>query len=241
MKKMLSLIIVFVLLVSMAMSTFAAPTPFVTDPLTKEEQTTFTENSPVKKIEELDWTKPIESFDVNEDEMILVLFKRSSEYAICVYNSIFEFQYGFSFHSYGTVACEWSGNDIMVYFVRSDIYAKLDSNGQWTEFYRVPLSSENNRLINDLLDKETEISVNNTTYKAQNDMGILNIFQTFDGHYSQLTKIDKNNNETILYDINSLQTARTLLELIFTIGFAFAVLVVVFKPIIQERKKNKKN
>ena len=238
MRNILSLIIVFVLTIGLSISTFATPTPFITDPLTDEEQAKIIENVPVKKIENLDWTNPIQSFDVNEDEMILLLFNRSDEYAVCVYNSDFEFQYGFSFNAYGTVACEWSGNDIMVFFVRSDIYAKLDINGQWAEFYRVPLTAENNRLINSLFDKE-EVSVKNIRYKIQNDMGILNLLQV-DNNHSQLIKIDKNNNETILYDINRLQTTRTLLELFFTIGFAFTVLVVVFKPIIQERKKNRK-
>lgn len=238
MKNVLSLIIAFTVIISMSITTFAAPTPFIVDPLTEEEQATIIKNVPVKKIENLDWTNPIQSFDVNEDEMILLLFNRSDEYAVCVYNSDFEFQYGFSFNASGTIACEWSGNDIMVFFVRSDIYAKLDINGQWAEFYRVPLTAENNRLINSLFDKE-EVSVKNIRYKIQNDMGILNLLQV-DNNHSQLIKIDENNSETILYDINRLQTTRTLLELIFTTGFAFAVLVVVFKPIIQERKKNRK-
>ena len=240
MKKMLSLIIVFVLLVSMTMSTFAAPTPFVTDPLTKEEQATFTENSPVKKIEEFNWTTPRRCFDVNEDKMILLLFSRSSEYTVCVYNSDFEFQYGFSFDAYGTVACEWSGNDIMVFFVRSDIYAKLDSNGQWTEFYRVLYSPENRKLRDYLLYKKTEISVENTTYKIQNDMGMLNLIQVEHSH-SQLIKIDENNNETILYDVNNEQIIRTIVVLIFIIGVASTAFFVLIKPIIQDTKKNKKN
>ena len=127
MNKILSLIVAFVLIVGMNISTFASPTPFVTNPLTNEEQASFIESVPVKKIDSMDWTNPIHFFDVNEDEMILVLFSRSSEYAVCVYNSDFEFQYGYSFDGGGgSVVCEWSGNDIMVYFVRSYIYAKLD-------------------------------------------------------------------------------------------------------------------
>lgn len=238
MRNILSLIIVFVLTIGLSISTFATPTPFITDPLTDEEQAKIIENVPVKKIENLDWTNPIQSFDVNEDEMILLLFNRSDEYAVCVYNSDFEFQYGFSFNAYGTVACEWSGNDIMVFFVRSDIYAKLDINGQWAEFYRVPLTAENNRLINSLFDKE-EVSVKNIRYKIQNDMGILNLLQV-DNNHSQLIKIDKNNNETILYDINDLQTIRTILVLVFTIGFVSTALIVLLKPIIQEKKIKKK-
>lgn len=238
MKNVLSLIIVFVLTIGLSISTFATPTPFITDPLTDEEQAKIIENVPVKKIEKLDWTNPIQSFDVNEDEMILLLFNRSDEYAVCVYNSDFEFQYGFSFNAEGTVVCEWSGNDIMVFFVRGDIYARLNTNGQWVDLYRVSQSTENNSLMYSLFDKE-EVTVNNVKYKIQNDMGILNWFQVNHNH-SQLIKIDENSNETILYDINSLQTTRTILVLVFTIGFVSTALIVLLKPIIQEKKIKKK-
>ena len=238
MRNILSLIIVFVLTIGLSISTFAAPTPFIVDPLTEEEQATIIKNVPVKKIEKIDWNNPIQSFDVNEDEMILLLFNRSNEYAVCIYNSDFEFQYGFSFNAEGTVVCEWSGNDIMVFFVRGDIYARLNTNGQWVDLYRVSQSTENNSLMYSLFDKE-EVTVNNVKYKIQNDMGILNWFQVNHNH-SQLIKIDENSNETILYDINSLQTTRTILVLVFTIGFVSTALIVLLKPIIQEKKIKKK-
>lgn len=238
MKNVLSLIIAFTVIISMSITTFAAPTPFIVDPLTEEEQATIIKNVPVKKIEKIDWNNPIQSFDVNEDEMILLLFNRSNEYAVCIYNSDFEFQYGFSFNAEGTVVCEWSGNDIMVFFVRGDIYARLNTNGQWVDLYRVSQSTENNSLMYSLFDKE-EVTVNNVKYKIQNDMGILNWFQVNHNH-SQLIKIDENSNETILYDINSLQTTRTILVLVFTIGFVSTALIVLLKPIIQEKKIKKK-
>ena len=239
MKKISSLIIAVILIISANISVSALPTPFVTDPFTDEKMTTFIENVPVEKIEGIDWTKPIKSFDVNEDEMILLLFNRSDEYAVCVYNSDFEFQYGFSFNSYGTVACEWSGNDIMVFFVRGDIYAKLDANGNWVEINDIPYSPENNKLSSYLLYNKSEVVVKNTTYRIQNDMGVLNLVQSANS-YSQLIKIDENNNETILYDINHLQTTRTILVLIFIIGLVSTFLVTLLKSITQETIKNKK-
>ncbi len=238
MKKISSLIIAFILIVGMNISTFASPTPFVTNPLTDEEQASFIENTPIKKIDSIDWTNPIHFFDVNEDEMILLLFNRSSEYAVCVYNSDFEFQYGFSFEDSGTVACEWSGDDIMVYFVRGDIYAKLDKNGQWTEINEVPYSPENSHLEDEELCGKRAITVNNTTYKIQNDMGILNYVQSND-RYSQLIKIDENNNGTILYDVNSEQAIRTIIVLTLIIGLVLTVFYKIFKPIIDDAKKKK--
>lgn len=238
MKKILSLIIAFVLIVGMGIFALASPTPFVTTPLTNEEQATFIKNVPVKKIDSMNWTNPIHFFDVNEDEMILLLFGGSSEYVVCVCNSDFEFQYGYSFDGSGSVACEWSGNDIMVYFVRSDVYAKLDKNGQWTELNRVPYSSENDKLKNNNLYGKREITVNNTTYKIQNDMGILNYVQ-IEHRFSQLIKIDENNNETILYDVSNEQTIRTIMVLIFIIGFVSTAFYNIFKPIIDDAKKKK--
>lgn len=238
MHKILSLIIAFVLIFGMNISAFASPTPFVTNPLIDEEQATFIENSPVKKIDSMDWTNPIHFFDVNEDEMILVLFSRSSEYAVCVYNSDFEFQYGYSFDGGGSVACEWSGNDIMVYFVRSDIYAKLDKNGQWTEINEVPYSYENDKLKNSNLYGKREIIVNDTTYKIQNDMGILNYVQV-QHSFSKLVKIDKNDNATILYDVSTEQAIRTIMFLTFFIGFVSTVFYKILKPIIDDGKKKK--
>ncbi len=238
MNKILSLIIAFVLIFGMNISAFASPTPFVTNPLTDEEQTSFIENMPIKKIDNIDWTNPIHFFDVNEDEMILVLFSRADDYAVCVYNSDFEFQYGFLFDAYGTVACEWSGNDIMVYFVRGDIYAKLDQNGQWTEINEVPYSYENDKLKNSNLYGKREIIVNDTTYKIQNDMGILNYVQSAD-RYSQLIKIDKNDNATILYDVSTEQAIRTIMFLTFFIGFVSTVFYKILKPIIDDAKKKK--
>lgn len=239
MNKILSLIIAFVLIVGMNISTFASPTPFVTNPLTDEEQASFIENMPIKKIDSMDWTNPIQSFDVNEEEMILLLFNRSSEYAVCIYNSDFEFQYGFSFDANGTVACEWSGNDIMVYFVRGSIYAKLDKNGQWIEINEIPYSYENDKLINSNLYGKKEITVNDTTYKIQNDMGILNYVQV-QYNFSKLIKIDAYNNETVLYDISTEQAIRTIMVLTFFIGFVSTVLVGILKPVFNDAKKNKK-
>ena len=234
MKKVLSLIIAILLTASMSIFAFAKPTPFITVPLTDEEQATFVENVPVKKIDSIDWRNSICSFDVNEQEMILLLFCRSSQYTICVYNSDFDFQYGFSFDSYGSVACEWSDNDIMVYFVRSEIYAKLEQNGQWSEVNQLQNSFENNSLTTDLLYNRTEVTVESTTYKIQNDMGILNFFQS---DFSQLVKIDEKQNETILYDINTAQTIKTIVILLLVTGFVF---ISLYKTLTLLLKRNQK-
>lgn len=240
MKKILSLIITFVLIagmfIVMSICSFAAPTPFITDPLSTEEQATFIKNVPVEKIDHMEGTTPIQCFDVNENKMILVLFKRSSAYAVCVYNSNFEFQYGFTFEAEGTVACEWSGNNIMIYFVRGDVYAELDENGQWQELNRVQNSFENNSLRNDLLYHKKSVTIDDTTYKIQNDLGVLNYVQLAH-NFSQLVKTDVNGNEIILYDVNSEQLIRTILVLTFIIAFVSIVLFTLLKPIFKEMKK----
>ena len=238
MKKRFSIVItlIVILLFSMSVSSLAAPTTLTTDPFSAQEKATFAEDTDLKKVKKVTRTKPFDCFDVNEKGEIAVLFTGSPEYAICVYNSDFKLKYAFTFKAEGVVACEWSGDDIMVYFSSDDVYAKINKKGKWTMLSHVQDSVNNVKATSELVYKNSSITIGDTTYKAQNDLGLLNSFQPTRS-YSQLVKLDENGNEAILFDVGSTQVLRTNLTVLFVILLALGALYNLLKELSKKAKK----
>lgn len=236
MKKFLSVIMILITLISsMVIISSAATTQFTTDPFSAQEKAAFIEDTDLKKMKKATKTKSFECFDVNEKGEIAVLFTGSPEYTICVYNSDFKLKYAFTFKVEGVVACKWSGEDIMVYLANDEVYAKINKKGKWTTLSHIQDSVENSELADSLIHQNRSITVGNTTYTAQNDLGVLNSLQP-ERSFSQLVKLDANGNKSILFDVSNMQTFRTNLTVLFVVFFISGALYNLLKA-LQKRKK----
>ena len=132
-----------------------------------------------------DYDGRIDNYDVNEKGNIVVAYKTISVYKkICVYNSVGEFQYGYSLIDFGTIGVEWDGENVIVYSVRSDYLILLDRNAQILDKKKVLNTIENNTYSQKIL-SETKRTVGSERYQLSS---------------SKIIKIDSDGNQTVIVD-----------------------------------------
>lgn len=129
---------------------------------------------------------PIISFDVSDEEMIILGFK-NNQVIIIDKNKIIQTYLEFS--NNGLFYVQWKKNNILLYLVRGGIIVELTSNGQLINMIKTDDNNINNNFLWNEISKKTNIDIDNSTYIVKNDMGILNIFTS---SYSQLVKINSN-------------------------------------------------
>ena len=137
------------------------------------------------------------------------------EKVLRVYSSDGEFQYGYTFNCTQSFGVEWDGQDINIYFVRSDVLLTVNKEGEIIDIVKVQNTTENNTYSNYML-CSTERTSGDTKYTIRNDMGFLNAFSS---SYSQLIVTKSTGEEIILYDVNSDQLTKTLTVFILAVIF----------------------
>ena len=78
-------------------------------------------------------TDIISCFDVSESGLVAVGSATYGNQYIYVYDATGKFQYGQAFNNPGSYGLQWDGSDLIIYFVRSDIAALVDSEGNIKE------------------------------------------------------------------------------------------------------------
>lgn len=130
----------------------------------------------------------IHYFDVNEKGWIAVGHLGSR---VCIYDENGVFQYGYNFGTQGDYGIAFEGDNLAIYFVRSDIIAVLDPEGNCIRAESKALSG--NRLKNQF--QKTAKQVGNTQYFLERDVGF------FEGFYPRVVSVDETGNRKILYDV----------------------------------------
>ena len=165
----------------------------------------------------------IQCFDVNDSKMIAIGHRTSNKKYICIYSNNGEFKYGFSFNCSGSFYVEWDKMNINIYFIRSDIIISVNSDGEVLDVLKVDRTIENTSYRNHFLDS-TERTIGTTQYLIRNDMGVLNLLAS---SYSQLITRNSTGEESVLYDVNPEQYAKTLI-LCFISIISFLSIIVFF-------------
>lgn len=213
----------------------AMNTGFTISQLTEEEKSNIIPNidiSPIESPIEIESAKrPIECFDVNESEMIAIGQSKGEQKAVCIYSQDGSFLYGYTFDDSSAFGIEWDGNNINIYFVRSDLIVTVDRDGNILEIARVEDTFENNSYRNFLL-HSAERNTDHARYYIRNDMGMLNLFAF---SHSQLVMEGPDGEETIIYDVNTEQLVRTLIVSIVVVASFTAAIVI---PVKQASKLN---
>lgn len=199
---------------------------FSTEDLSEKDSRTFISNIDFAMLKEKPAERAIQCFDVSENGRIALGQDGTDGEVLCVYSSDGEFQYGYTFNCGQSFGVEWTGENINIFFVRSDVLMTVNREGEILDIAQVQNTIENNTYYNHYI-SATERRAGNTRYTIRNDMGILNVFAT---SYSQLIMTKSTGEEIILYDVNSVQFAKSLTICVLAIIlFLSAVAVIVWQ------------
>lgn len=218
------LLIISVLLCAFDLNVSAMNTGFTTCNMEPDMQQTFLFNNDLTLITTEPEKQSIVCFDVNDDGLILIGSGNFESKIVSVYTSDGIFKYGYKFTDSGNFGVEWDGDNVIIYFVRSDVAALVDSTGDILELKTIENTIENNSYWNHSVYSE-ERTANGNEYVMKNHMGLLNAFST---SYSQITRTDIDGNTTIVYDVSQQYLTGTIIVVaFFTTAFAVGTAVVV--------------
>ena len=215
MKNVFMTLMVLLLISCNCLTTYAINSGFDLEPVSNERKLQIQNNIDISVFEQEVSGNTIECFDVNDDGMIALGTNKSSQKFISIYNSQGVFQYGYQFDCSGSFGIEWDSNNIIIYFVRSDIACSVNPVGEIQEILEIKNTSDNNSYWNNKVFSATR-TLGNVEYKIQNDFGILNIFST---SYSQLVIQDFNGQTKTIYDVNSQQLYKLIFEIVCILLF----------------------
>ena len=211
-----------ILLVNNGMMIFAMNTGFIIEELTEQEKNTVISNLDISVLKNEPEKKAIECFDVNQNDEIAIVYSVFDKKTICVYNET-TFLYGFTFNSSGSIGVEWDGSNLNIYFVRSDVIISINSKGEILNVAKAKNTVENNSYVNSFIYSRKRI-VGDKEYIIKNNSSVLSIFSS---SYSQLIVVNTDGNETILYDVSSLQAIKILTVCSIIIIFFLLMLIII--------------
>jgi hypothetical protein len=179
----------------LSVTAFAADGGFETEEISGAEKEQLYETCDIAILPLEPTKRRIEQFDVYEDGSFAVVSRKWTTIYVSVYNENAEYQYGFSFTSYGSVAVELQSESILVYRVRSHTIVEVNSDGEIVDIVNVLDTHENNLYSNDLLHRDT-VQTGDKTYRSEGKS--LNLFSG----YARLVIEDDDGNEKVLYEVD---------------------------------------
>ncbi|OJU14235.1 MAG: hypothetical protein BGN88_12375 [Clostridiales bacterium 43-6] len=213
--------------------TSAMNTGFDTESVNSEDQKLFLSNIKVNILNSNTEIKPINCFDVSDEGKIALGINSPSRKSIYVYDSQGKFEYGYSFDYGGSFGVEWDHDNLLIYFVRSDIAVLLDRNATCLEMKMISNNTENNSYWNhDVFAKKR--SVGKDIYEIKNNESFTNFFAS---SYSQLIKTDRNGQKTTLYNANSNEYS---IWVVFLGAIIFVIITVVVVIMLFRKQGSKK-
>ena len=124
--------IISLIVLSLNICSFAMNTGFSTSEPDKKQQD-FLSGNAISLTYEEPKKHIISCFDVSESGLVAVGSATYGNQYIYVYDATGKFQYGYAFNNPGSYGLQWDGSDLIIYFVRSDIAALVDSAGNIKE------------------------------------------------------------------------------------------------------------
>lgn len=209
-------------------------TGFKTTELSQEDKKEFLSNIGFSFISKEPQKSKIECFDVSNNGLVAVGFSRLDNIYISVYNESGSFCYGYVLEAHQSFGIEWDGNCLIIYFVRSDVAALLDSKGNILDIKRIEDTAENNFYWNNHV-FSSQKNIGEYQYTLDKNMGILNLFMPT---YARLIKTDSNGQKTIVYDAGKTQNVKSIIIFTLTVLFvAFAIFKVARLFNAKDRKR----
>lgn len=211
----------------------AMNTGFSTQSLSSEERKAFDTNVDISFLEIEPNKKTIECFDVNEKGVVAIGSSVSKRKTIAIYDSKGVFQYGYEFDCNGAFGIEWDNDNIIIYFVRSDVACSVNPVGTIEELLKIENTQENNSYWNHSV-FSTSRTAGDNKYTIKNDMGLFNVFAS---SYSQLEIVDLNGEINVFYDVNSYQLSKIIAIFIGVTIFCCMVVCVLIRQFRNTRNR----
>lgn len=230
----LSFAFMLVFLTNVIVKAGAINTEFSTQELPAETKDRFVSNVSIELLTEEPEKRNVMSFDINDQKMLAIGQGGHRGKEVCVYDSHGKYLYGYTFNCHQDFGIEWDGENINIYFVRSDIIMSVDSNGNVHDVKEVQNTSDNNKHHNKLL-HSTSHTVGDTTYQIRNNLGIFSWLSLF---YSQVVAIDADGEERIIYDAGSTQTLVTVILFVVISLLVFGITALVALNYHKEKSNN---
>lgn len=225
--------IIPLIIYSEGLNIFAMKTDFSTSEMNLENQHTFLSNINLSLIADEPQKRTILCFDVNSNGMIAIGSAASENKYISVYDSTGEFQYGYTFNCNQSFGVQWDNTNLIICFVKNDVAASFDSNGNNTELRIIENTDSNNSYWNNSVFSR-EKTIDSNSYTIKNNMGALNIFAS---SYSQLIKTDAQGNETVLYDVSTIQLTQTVFIIIAAVVFVLIAITAIIWHFLRAKRK----
>ncbi len=220
----LTTLFLLIWLINSGIDVLAMNTGFSTETLPKQDIEIFLNNINIFLLTDEPDKKAIECFDVKEDKTIAIGYSSSDNKTISIYTDEGLFKYGYSFRCSGNFGIEWDNDELIIYFVRSDIALSVNALSEVKGIQKILNTTENNSYWNHNVFSPKRY-VDGTEYTLKNDMGILNIFAS---SYSQLVTKNVNGKETIIYDVNTSQISSIIvIFIIVTLVICIIVWIVL--------------
>ena len=230
-KVALLLIAFFVLLFNCTAHVYGIDLGVETETLSQEKKETLFASSDIKLLTEEGIRRSVACFDVNEDGLVAIGFDVSPRPQVYLYDSNGQFLYGYEFECMGSYGIKLIGNNLAIYFVRSDYIEIYDAEGNGIDAMRVPNTEANRAWKSDMIDP-VEIEVNGNTYSLERDIGLIM------RSYSRLVRLDEQGNRTVLYDVSVRHNIGVVIGVILFVGFVSLLTVVLIR---QQRDRQEKD
>lgn len=229
MKKQFALctfILFLVLSTFMSIPVSAVNTRFESHEAAKDETDEFVSNVKPRYITKEPDKQGISCFDVNYDGLIAIVYDFSK--TIVVYDVNGNFKYGYKVDASGSIQAEWDGDNINIYFIRSDCILSITPDGNVAGMLEIDDSS-NNRYAAEKLSAHKR-TVNGNEYAVRDILDPLDILSI---EHSQLVIKDSDGTERVIFDV----TPKLLIVRLIIITLAVLLIVTVIRAILKQKKK----
>ena len=232
MMKKLLVVSVAICLLFFSVSVFAA-SGLSTVEKSVEETERFLNNITLTVVKNEPDKKSIQGFDVNEDGLVAVASTEMSKGQVSIYNSDGTFLYGYIFSCNQSIEVEWQKNGLSLYFIKSDVAATFDENGNAVEVRTIENTIENNSYLKNVV-QTTKKEVNGRQYIVTSD-GLLAILSP---NYTKLIVKDSDGSERVIYDASTRQIIKIIC---FAVLFIVVLTVTIIRIVSIKRKNAQQN
>lgn len=209
----------FILFSGMTKDVSAASGSMQITPDTEERRESFPERYSLTLLAEEPKVMPIRCFDVREDGCIVLGFYKAEEGTICVYSSEQEFMFGYTFSCAGDFNVFWEQDYICIFFVRSEVIAKLNRDGNCVALGS-PVKTDAFYDLQEHFDSPVK-QLGDVTYCLENDWII-------GSDFCRLKVTNPDGSESVFYDASSphawSSVGMILMIIVGAVGFVWVVI-----------------
>lgn len=202
--------------------------------MTREEQEEFWEKRNFRILNNDYYTiSKIFSYDVSENEEVIIGLYDN---IIKTYDSNGNLMKTYTLDLGGLYYVKWHGNNIVLYLVRASSIVEITRDGELVNVTQIDESGETAYISWQEITHQGPITVNGNVYQLENNF--LNFISN--GYkYCMLTKTDKENNVTYIYDVRESQNLKVIFILICVLGLLSVSVTVVINGCVKFNKEKR--